>query len=94
MASPANVYHLTCHCQAHVLRLTLPEGAKFDDNGVCDCSHCLKRRIVWYSAPAGSLEIVRGCGKDGTEELNEYRFGAKNAGHKVGSPVPQLTIAC
>jgi hypothetical protein len=69
--------HLACHCQAHVLRLTLPAPPTGGD--VCDCSHCLKRRTVWFCAPANSIEVVRGFGDD----LAEYRFGSKSFPHKV-----------
>jgi len=80
MTSSPKVLHLACHCQTHVLRLTDPS---FEDVGVCDCSHCLKRRIVWGGAKQGTLEVVRGVAKDGAEDLTEYRFGNKNAGHQV-----------
>ncbi|KAK4686959.1 hypothetical protein P7C73_g3163, partial [Tremellales sp. Uapishka_1] len=78
----SHVVHLACHCQAHVLRLTLPsEPEPFTNNGVCDCSHCIKRKVVWGSAPPGSrFEIIRGVGKDGVE-LQEYRFGSKSFAH-------------
>ena len=84
MSLSSKTYHIACHCQEHVLTLTLPSEFDFTDNGVCDCSHCLKRRIVWGVAPKGTLEVVRGVGKDGAAELAEYRFGEKNARHKVG----------
>lgn len=73
-------YHISCHCQAHILKYTVPEGEEpgFKGNGVCDCSHCFKRRTVWVFAPKGSLEVVKGV--DG---LQEYRFGSKKSGHQV-----------
>ncbi|KAK8849369.1 hypothetical protein IAR55_004701 [Kwoniella newhampshirensis] len=85
--TPTAIYHIACHCQDNVLKLTLPinpeTGAPlaFDEGGVCDCSHCLKRRIVWAFAPKGSMTIVRGMGKDGAAPTQEYRFGAKSFSH-------------
>ncbi|WWD19979.1 hypothetical protein CI109_104452 [Kwoniella shandongensis] len=81
----AKTYHISCHCQAHVLRLDIPNDtdtpSPFDQGGVCDCSHCLKNRIVWGFAPPGTVSIVRGLGKDGAANLQEYRFGSKSYGH-------------
>ena len=80
--SEATTYHLACHCQAHVIRLDLPKDKPFGDPGVCDCSHCLKRRIIWATAPSGSMTIVRGSGKDGVE-TKEYHMGENSFRHQV-----------
>lgn len=82
MADQTAVYHLACHCQTHILRLTLPLDGLFSNNGVCDCSYCLKRRIIWGRAPENSIEIVKGVGLNGVE-LQEYRYGAKSFAHQV-----------
>jgi hypothetical protein len=76
------VYHIACHCQTHVLQLTLPTEDLFSDNGVCDCSHCLKRRIVWGPAPKGSLKVLKGVGTNGVN-LQSYIFGEKAYAHQV-----------
>ena len=75
----SSTYHLACHCQTHVLRLTLPPDQTLDTMGVCDCSHCLKRRIVWAMIPGKYVEVVRGV----DEGLLEYRFGKKAGCHQV-----------
>jgi len=75
-------YHLACHCQSHVIRIDLPKDAPFDSPGVCDCSHCLKRRIVWVQAPAGSMTVIRGVDQDGSP-LKEYQMGSKSVSHQV-----------
>lgn len=82
MAEQTAVYHLACHCQTHILRLTLLLDGLFSNNGVCDCSYCLKRRIIWGLAPENSIEILKGVGLDGVE-LQEYRYGAKSFAHQV-----------
>lgn len=82
MTDQTAIYHLACHCQTHILQLTLPLQGLFSDNGVCDCSHCLKRRIIWGKAPKGSIKVIKGVGMDGIE-LQEYRFGAKSFAHQV-----------
>jgi len=82
MADQTATYYLACHCQAHILQLTLPLDDLFSDNGVCDCSHCLKRRIVWGKAPKGSLKVMKGVGSDDIK-LQEYRFGTKSFAHQV-----------
>ena len=77
-----HIYHLSCHCQDHVLRLTLPsDKSVFEGIGVCDCSYCVKKRIVWGVAPPGSLTVVRGFGTDG-KDLQGYEFGGKNCAHQ------------
>jgi len=51
-----------------MLQLTLPTESLFNDtfdNSVCDCSHCLKRRIVWNQALKGSLKVIKGVGMNG-----------------------------
>jgi len=88
MANQPAVYHIACHCQTHVLQLTLPKEGSFSHEfttGVCDCSHCLKRRIVWGRAPKGSLKVIKGVGTNGVE-LQEYVFGKKAYEHQVSSP--------
>lgn len=83
-------YHVACHCQSHVLRYTVPADEAFTDNGVCDCSHCLKRRAVWILAPSGALEVVRGVNGtgEGGKKLSGYSFGAKQSVHQVSDPSP------
>lgn len=75
-------YHISCHCQSHILAYTADPETAFAGNGVCDCSHCLKRRTVWIFAPSGTLEVIKGVGKDG-DELKGYMFGAKQSEHQV-----------
>jgi len=82
MPDKTAVYHVSCHCQTHILRLTLPHEGLFSNNSVCDCSHCLKRRVVWAQAPAGSMQVIKGVGKDGVC-LQEYTFGTKAFAHQV-----------
>ena len=82
MTDQTAIYHLACHCQTHILQLTLPLEGLFSDNSVCDCSHCLKRRIIWGEAPKGSIKVIKGVGTDGVE-LQEYRFGTKSFAHQV-----------
>ena len=79
----SQVFHISCHCQKHILQLIAPAKDPFPEGGVCDCSHCLKRRIIWGFAPGNDVSIVRGVGKDGSEDLEEYRFGSKGTGHQV-----------
>lgn len=81
--SSKKIYTLACHCQTHVYRLTLPVNQLEKEGAVCDCSWCLKRRIIWAFVPRDSLMHHRGAGVDGTQELNEYRFATKTATHKV-----------
>jgi hypothetical protein len=81
MTKQTAIYHLSCHCQTHVLQLTLPREGLFSDFSACDCSHCLKRRIISGEAPKGSLKIIRGVGTNGVE-LQEYRTGTKTFGHQ------------
>lgn len=77
-------YILSCHCQTHIYLLNLPAGELEKEGVVCNCSWCLKRRIIWAFVPHDSLTLHRGAGKDGSEELTEYRFGLKVVAHKVG----------
>ena len=99
MPIDTKTYRLSCHCQENVFELSLPlpspslgHGTPFDDNGVCDCSHCVKRRVVWYFVPRTAVKVIRG----GESHLKEYRFGAKRDAHKVGGdevqadPIPVL----
>ena len=75
------VFHLACHCQANILRITFPESVKpFEKNDVCDCSFCLKRRIIWAFAPEGSGKVLKGMDK-----LQTYQFGNKTLYHQVGT---------
>ena len=88
MTNQTAVYHLACHCQTHILQLTLPTVDLFNDtfgNGVCDCSHCLKRRIVWGQAPKNSLKVIKGVGMNGVN-LQTYVFGKGAYTHQVSSP--------
>lgn len=78
----AKTYHISCHCQSHILAWTTDAESAFTGNGVCDCSHCLKRRIVWIFALKGTLEVVKGVGKDGVD-LKGYTFGPKQVEHQV-----------
>lgn len=80
-----DTYHIACHCQSHVIRYTVPTEEAFNNNGVCDCSHCLKRRTVWVMAPKGSLEVVKGVNGsgEGAKKLTGYSFGAKKSEHQV-----------
>jgi hypothetical protein len=80
--SETATYHLACHCQAHVIRLDLPKDNPFDKAEVCDCSLCLKRRIVWMSVRGGSMSILRGVGKDGVK-TKVYQMGSKTYHHQV-----------
>jgi hypothetical protein len=77
-------YYLSCHCQTHVIALELPIDDPFPENGVCNCSHCFKRRIVFGCAPEGSTaRILKGFEKDGAEELQIYKFGMMQYGQHV-----------
>lgn len=85
MADQTATYHLACHCQTHILQLSLPREGLFRHTTVCDCSHCLKRRIVWDETPMGSIKVIKGFGKDSVE-LQQYSFGSKTFPHHVRSP--------
>lgn len=76
-------YILSCHCQTHVYILSLPIGELERGAEVCDCSWCLKRRLVWGFYSPDSLVLHRGAGKNGAPEIAEYWFGAKKSAHKV-----------
>ncbi|ORX35141.1 hypothetical protein BD324DRAFT_634032 [Kockovaella imperatae] len=76
--SDDHTFHLSCHCQSNILRITYPADTEpFNKNQVCDCSYCLKKRIVWSIAPAGSVKVLRGFDK-----LRDYQFGGKNMHHR------------
>jgi hypothetical protein len=83
LKSDTKTYHLSCHCQTHVVALDLTTDKPFPENGVCNCSHCFKRRIVFATAPEGSARIVKGFGKDGADELGVYKFGTMQYGQYV-----------
>ena len=78
-------YYLSCHCQRHALSLTIPiptpsspASSPFQDNIVCDCSHCIKRRFVSFSVPSETVKVIRGG-----DDLGHYQFGAKQTNHWV-----------
>jgi hypothetical protein len=80
--APTKSYILSCHCQKNIVELTLPlpipapdHGTPFTDNGVCDCSHCLKRRVVWFFAPPGSVKVLKGGAADGSETSHRTGHG-------------------
>lgn len=78
-------YTLSCHCQTHAYRLTLSKSKIEEEGIVCDCSFCLKKRIVWAFVPQDSLVLTRGAGSEGSEDLTKYRFATKTAEHLVSS---------
>jgi hypothetical protein len=76
--SDTKQYILSCHCQSHIYLLNLPHGVLQEKGVVCDCSFCLKRRVVWAFVPGKSMVLHKGG--DG---LEDYKFGSKTANHKV-----------
>ena len=76
---PDEHFHLACHCQSNILRVTYPEGTKpFAKNQACDCSFCVKRRIIWSIVPGGRTKVLKGF-----TDLVDYQFGGKGLYHKV-----------
>jgi hypothetical protein len=78
--SDTKQYILACHCQSQIYLLNLPHGVLEEKGVVCDCSFCLKRRVVWAFVPGKSMVLH----KDG-EGLEDYKFGSKTANHKVSA---------
>jgi hypothetical protein len=77
--APLKTYRGSCHCQAVVFSVTLPDIAhEKADNGVCNCSFCAKRAVIWAFAEPGALEFEKGL--DG---MKGYQFGTKSTTHYV-----------
>jgi hypothetical protein len=76
---PQKTYRGCCHCQAVVFSVTLPDVTHEQaNNGVCDCSHCAKRAVLWAFAKPGALVFEKGL-----DALKGYQFGAKSTTHFV-----------
>lgn len=70
-----------CHCQRNVFQVTIPE---ITQAGVCDCSFCAKRGILWGFANKTKLMFTRGGQQD---DVSVYTFGTKQYEHKVSGAV-------
>ena len=67
-------HHLTCHCGAVEIEVTLSDG--LNTKRRCDCSFCRRRGAVAVSAPLDGIRIVKGA-----ENLSLYQFGTQTAKH-------------
>ena len=90
--------YISCHCQEHIVQLHLPEGGSLDADVIDqattdDCSHCVKRRLLWYRVPDNvRVEVIKGFGKDGVE-LKDYQFARGRLNHQASLPPPPPEVS-
>lgn len=67
-------HRLSCHCEAVVLELSLPDGLV--DPRRCDCSMCRRRGAIVASVPLDGIRFIKG-----EDVLGLYQFNTRTAKH-------------
>ena len=67
-------HRLTCHCEAVVIELTLPDGVVTPQR--CNCSFCRRRGAIVADIAEENIRLV-----NGHDQLRRYQFRSHTAEH-------------